>query len=211
MKCTACGGKDFEEYFRDRENGYIVYRCIECNHLEYYADTESKPYIISKKQEEIDGFVALFKAKVVELVAIQEKTIAENKARVESLSNQKNKLSMLLDDDETSIRQHNEFMDEDNELNQNLYEAKTKIEDAEKEFEELNKLYNIINEGKFISNSYIYYLHAKDDPRSIYDYLPSGDIYLTILENPSEINIEKVKEIVALLNININDIFDYSK
>ena len=75
----------------------------------------------------------------------------------------------------------------------------------------LSQLYNIINEGKFISNSYIYYLHAKDDPRSIYDYLPSGDIYLTILENPSEINIEKVKEIVALLNININDIFDYSK
>ena len=96
MKCSICGCKDLVQYYKDNERGYIVYRCLECNHLENYADTESSTYIISTKQEQIDEFVASFKAKVVELMANLEKSITENKAKVDTLSNQKDKLSVCL-------------------------------------------------------------------------------------------------------------------
>ena len=85
MKCSICGCKDLVQYYKDNERGFIVYRCLECNHLENYADTESSTYIISTKQDQIDEFVALFKAKVVELMANLEKSITENKAKVDTL------------------------------------------------------------------------------------------------------------------------------
>ncbi len=103
MKCLACGCKNLEEYYRHGEHGYVVYRCTECNHLEYYADLDGYKYkqmIMDKKEKE---FFVILKEKLLEKKSKEEKkydkllqNVEKNKNELKSSSETIQKCSHML-------------------------------------------------------------------------------------------------------------------